>query len=703
VIFRAALLLALLCPCARAAAISPRGCSPVVTDRYGGALRVFLSPGQSYSRPVSIDEVSPWLVLAALAAEDKRFFSHPGVDMRAALRALWQNASSGRTVSGASTITQQLARSLDPAPRTLGAKLRETLTALRLERKLSKREILESYFNSAPYGGNVYGVEAASRLYFGTSAAELSPAQAALLGGIPKSPVKYDPLAHFAAAAGRQRIVLRRMFDAGYINERIYTLALAEKLYIRHDARPFLAPQLALRAARLSPGLCSVKTTIDPQIQTYFQNLLKARIDKLSRQNVTNGAMVALDNRTGDILAWVASADFSDGRHGGQIDGVAALRQPGSALKPFVYALAFSKGWRASDIIDDSPAFFPGGFSPKNYDETFHGPVSLREALACSLNVPAVKLADRLGPPAILDALHKFGFASLDGPAEKYGLGIALGDGEVALAELAAAYCALARGGSLIEPGFIPASAPRPARRAIDPVSAYIVTDILSDNYARARAFTLDSPFNLPFAFAAKTGTSKDYRDNWAIGYTPEWTIAVWTGNFSGKPMRKVSGISGAGPVLGDAAAYMYSKRPSGEFAVPPGIKPAEVCSSTGKLPGLDCRQTRREVFSYKYPPDPAPAPEQSAARAVRRQMPSVDFPKNGDVFKIDPAAPRASQQIALKAAGLPGGAAARWIVDSKPADMWWPLKPGRHTARFIWTQDGKTAKSAPVGFTVLE
>jgi len=246
---------AALC-CAQSTAFAAGAISPAVigapassaeiTDRYGGPLRFFLSEKQAYSRPVSIDDVSPWLILSALAAEDKRFFDHPGVDMRAALRALWQNATAGRTVSGASTITQPLARALEPRPRTLSAKISEMFSELKLERKLSKREILENYFNSVPYGNMAVGIEAASRMYFNAPAGELSPAQAALLSGIPKSPQKYDPVFHFDNAIKRQRIVLRRMLDAGYINDELYARALSEKIVIRHDKRPFIAPQFAL-------------------------------------------------------------------------------------------------------------------------------------------------------------------------------------------------------------------------------------------------------------------------------------------------------------------------------------------------------------------------------------------------------------------------------------------------------------------------
>jgi penicillin-binding protein 1C len=686
-------------------------CSTEIQDRYGAPLRVFRSE-KGYSKPVALDAVSPWLVLSTLAAEDKRFFEHPGIDLRAAARALWQDTKAGGKVSGASTLTQQLVRAMDPHPRNIWGKLREMLGALRLERKSSKREILQDYFNTVSYGAGTAGVEAASEAYFGTPAGDLSPAQAALLSGIPKSPPKYDPQKYPQNAITRQRLILRRMMDLGYINDDIYKRALAERTVIKDEPHPFAAPHFAQYALRHAPtGACTVRTTIDPQIQQSLQKLLRAHVAELRKHNVTNAALVAMDNRSGEILAWVGSADFSDSEHAGQVDGVTALRQPGSALKPFIYGLAFSRGWKTTDMLDDSPAYFPGGFAPKNYDETFHGPVSLREALACSFNVPAVRLTEKLGPDRVLGTLKEFGFSALRASSDKYGLGISLGDGEVTLMELAAAYSALSRGGYWREPKFLLDAHPGAPRRAMDPRSAYLVTDVLSDNGARARAFTLDSPFHLPFPFAAKTGTSKDYHDNWAIGYTPEWTIAVWAGNFDARPMKKVSGITGAGPILADAAAYMYSLRPSGDFPEPAGIKHIEVCPESGALPGPECPETKMEVFDARWLPGricSLHAPGAAKATVARRVRPAVAFPVEGDVFKINPTAPPESQALLLSARDLPSGVTAQWRVDATavPAaagGVWWRLAPGIHRVRFTYDSNGKTVQSSPVRFTVLE
>ena len=663
------------------------GATPALTDRYGLPLRV-RSP-EAGVLPVKLQDVSPWLVLATVAAEDKRFFSHPGVDLRAAARAVWQNSRSGRTVSGASTITQQLVRALEPRPRTLLGKLSEMFSALRLEAAHSKEEILEGYFNGVPYGPRLTGAEAAARDYFGLPARDLSLAQAALLAGLPKSPVNYDPRRNPKAAFARQKLILRRLLDLGLADEENYRLASAERVTVRPREEAFEAPHFTRYVLSHSAGE-KIKTTLDSRVQAEAAAALRNHLAGLSASHhVTNGAALVLDNATGDILAWVGSNSFFDERGAGQVDGVTALRQPGSALKPFLYALAFSKSARPSDLIDDSPMFVAGGHAPLNYDKTYHGKVRLREALACSYNVPAVRLAQRVGPAAFLAKLRDFGFDSLDKPADHYGEGLALGDGEVRLLELANAYAALARGGVWLAPRWDTAAPGGAARRAMGRTESYLVTDILSDNAARTPAFGPNSAFNLPFDFAAKTGTTKDYRDNWAAGYTPEWTAAVWVGNFDGSPMRRVSGISGAAPVLKEIALAMKRLYGSTPFRRPPGIRTVRVCPVSGLPPSAFCPATMEEVYAASNLPSGQCAehlpPAEKAALAPAGE-PSVKFPSDGDVFRIDPQTPRAAQALFFKASGAEGEIV--WTVDGRelPArgeTVEWPLRPGRHTAFF--------------------
>lgn len=681
-----------------------------ITDRYGAPLRAYTSGGSAAAcLPVKLQEISPWLVLATVAAEDKRFFLHPGVDFRSVARAAWQNSREGRAVSGASTITQQLARALEPRPRTIFGKLSEMFSALRLEAGHSKEEILEGYFNGVSYGPLLTGAEAAARDYFGLPAKDLSLAQAALLAGLPKSPVNYNPRKNPRAAFARQRLILRRLLDLGLADEESYRLALAEKTEIRAKEKFFEAPQFA-NYVRGRSGTGKIKTTLDLRAQKAAAEALRNRLAALgSSHHITNGAALVIDNATGGIIAWAGSNDFFDSVNSGQVDGVTALRQPGSALKPFLYALAMSKGSRPSDLIEDAPLYAAGGHAPLNYDKTYHGLVRLREALACSYNVPAVRLAVKTGLPAFLAKLKDFGFESLVRPAEFYGEGLALGNGEVTLLELVNAYAALARGGVWLPARFELESPTVPARRAMARSEAYLVTSILSDNSARAPAFGINSAFSLPFDFAAKTGTTKDYRDNWAIGYTPEWTAGVWVGNFDGSPMRRVSGISGAAPALKEIALALEKLYGATPFRRPPGIKTVKVCPESGLPPSAFCPATMDEVFAAGNLPSGQCAEHLPRAERTPVQVEaklSVKFPAEGDIFRIDPQTPRAAQALFLKAAGAEGEIT--WTLDGKEIEgrgeaVTWPLESGRHSVFFTATHDGRPVRSKPARFTVIE
>ncbi len=703
-LMRGILLALLLLP--SAAQASPKA-STEITDRYGRPLRLYTGAA-AYCEPLALDEISPWLVLATVAAEDKRFFSHPGVDFLSVARAFWQNSSSGRTVSGASTITQQLARAMEPRRRNVWGKLSEMFAALRLEASSTKEDILRDYFNSVPYGPRITGAGAAARAYFGVPARDLSPAQAALLAGLPKSPVNYDPWRHPAAAAARQRLVLRRMLDLGLMNEEGYRQALAEKLSFREKEVHFDAPQFSDYVLKRAAAGGRVATTLDLRVQEYAEAALRNHLAAIGpAHNINNGALLVLDNATGGVLAWVGSDDFFDAGNAGQVDGVTALRQPGSALKPFLYALALSRGASASDIIEDEPLYAAGGHAPLNYDKTYHGRVRLREALACSYNVPAVRTAQRTGVAAFLAKLRDFGFASLDRDAAYYGEGLALGNGEVTMLELANAYAALARGGVWLPVRVLSGETGAPARRAIGRAEAYIITDILSDNTARSPAFGENSAFDLPFPMAAKTGTTKDYKDNWAVGYTPEWTVAVWVGNFDGRPMRRVSGITGAAPVLKETALELKRLYGSTPFRRPPGIRTVRVCPASGLPPSPFCPSTMEEI----YPAGRLPAGSCAEHRAPSAPVPAaagaprVKYPGEGDVFRVDPQTPLAAQAIFFRTDAT-GDVV--WTVDGRELAergqrAAWPLAEGRHRVYFTVERGGRPLRSPGVSFVVVK
>lgn len=682
-----------------------------VTDRYHNHLRNILSGKDSYMQPVNINDVSPYFVLAVLAAEDKRFFEHNGVDVQAIARAMWQNMSGGAIISGASTITQQLVSASKPKEKTITAKIKQALGALKLESKLNKQQILESYFNTVNLGGNIYGVEAAAQLYFNSSAKALSLSQAAFLAGIIKSPVKYNPRRHFSAALKRRDFVLGRMHADGFINSELYKMAMTEQIKISDTPPVFSAPHYSEFISKKAASCDGeIQTTIDGNIQAFMEGLLPSYLATLQKHRVTNAAVVVLDNVSGDVLALAGSADYFDIQAQGFVNGAFALRQPGSALKPFVYAASFENGLLPSDKINDEDTFFDGGFRPRNYDEGYHGPVTLRRALACSYNIPAVALADKLGTGRVLQALRLSGFTTLTKPAQDYGLGIALGNGEVTLLELANAYRTLANGGlwSPVRYSLNPVILQEgKAHRAFSAQSAFMVTDILSDNDARSPAFGLNSPLNLPFEFAAKTGTSKDYRDNITAGYNRRFTVAVWTGNFNGEPMRKVSGITGAAPLIRDIFMFLQTHYPqeqaenkNSSFNKPSDIIVAEICPISGLLAGPNCPERLREVFPF------AKAPKGSCAllpakhnneEAGALQESGILFPADGDIFKADPSVPAASQQIQFKSAHK-----GKWFVNGKeypcPPECFWPLRAGKFNLKLV-----SLGKTYSINFTVLK
>lgn len=594
--------------------------SLVLLDRHGEVLREVPSTRNGVSRWVGLDQVAPALVQATILAEDRRFYLHPGVDPLALMRAAWLNLRSGRVLSGGSTLTQQLVRNLRPTrPRGLGTKLLEAWEAVRMEVRFSKAEILEAYLNRIPYGNGAYGIEAASWRYFRKSASLLSPAEAAALAVLPRAPEALDLASRPQEVVSLQRGLLKQMGEAGVLGPEDLREALEVPLQAAPLHERFAAPHfcdLVLAGLPPAPGHRQVRTSLDASLQALAEDLLETHLARLAGRNVGNGAVVVLDASTGEILAMVGSRDYFE-PEAGQVNGALALRSPGSTLKPFMYGLALERGRTAASVLPDlefHPDGARDGFLPRNYDWTHHGPVRLRTALACSYNLAAVRTLQDLGPQALLARLHELGFTCLDRPASHYGTGLTLGDGEVSLLDLALAYRALARGGlfgpartvlSTAEGG---AWKPVPTladRQVMDPGACFVLGDILSDPEARAPAFGRHGPLSLPFPCAAKTGTSKDYRDNWTLGYTPRHVVGVWVGNFDGRSMVGASGVTGAAPLFRDlmlalaareeAKAPPRSARPG--FVAPAGLQQAAICPVSGERPGPDCPGTMSEWF----------------------------------------------------------------------------------------------------------
>ena len=708
-------------------------------DRRGVLLREVLSDEGGRCRWIGLEDMSRDLLSATLASEDRHYLAHSGVDPYAILRAFVQNLKSQRVVSGASTITQQVIRNVFHFRRGLMAKVAEAWLAVRLERTLSKDEILVQYLNRISYGNQAYGIEAASRLYFDKSAADLSLAEAAFLSTLPRAPSELNPYRRFPAAEKRQRELLRRMKDMGLIGADKLERALREPLRLKTEQEKFRAPHFCdFILQRIPPAerrtVAAIRTTLDVGLQEKVETLLKSHLDSLGKKGITNGAVVVLDNRTGEILSLTGSRDFFDDRHDGQVNGALALRQPGSTLKPLMYALALERGMTAATVLEDVPTQFStleGSFAPENYDEKYHGPIRLRSALASSYNIPAVSVLQTLGPDLLYRRLRELGFAGLQKSPEFYGVGLTLGNGEVTLLELTRAYATLARGGSYLDDRSVlgvilkdgstrpPAELPEP-RRVYLPGIAYIVTHILADNDARVPTFGYNSPLKFPFAVAAKTGTSKDFRDNWTVGYTPRFTAGVWVGNFDGSPMHNVSGMTGAGPLFRDIM-LLLSTGEAEAFEEPRSLVHVRICPISGELPSPGCPSAIDEIFlpgtepKTVCPLSHAKNSKQPTSLVRGPRLPQDDltiaFPRDGDLFKLDPVLRRDYQSLRFKASVSDriDVLSIEWRINGRPAGsvdppfaLVWNLAPGSYTITARARLRSGHLDSRPVRITVI-
>ena len=536
--------------------------STVVLDRHGTPLYEARSGAGTRSSSLDEGDLPSVLVNATIAAEDHRFYRHPGIDPVALLRAVVRNLRVGAVVEGGSTITQQTAKIL--LDRRLGrrhrgflSKFREAVLAMRLEHRLSKRQILTLYLNVAPYGNQVVGAARASEVYFGVSPSLLTVGQATFLAALPQRPSAYNPYRDPKPALRRQRRIIDVLVHEKLISPDEAHTARIERLQVQPAARAFAAPHFVemVLAAHAASKPARVTTTLDATLQATVADIVRAHQQSLAQHGAHNVAVVVLDNATSEWLAWEGSGNYFDRDNGGAINGGSTLRQPGSALKPFVYALGFETGETPASVLPDIPSTYPTAepgivYTPRNYDGAFHGPLRARQALAGSQNVPAVALASRVGVPDLLRLLRSAGFSAFDKTASHYGLGVALGNAEVTLADLVSGYAVFARGGVWQEPRAIVSDAPPETRRVLSPRAAFWVTDILSDDDARAYVFGRGGSLEFPFSVAVKTGTSQAYRDNWTVGYTHEVTVGVWVGNFDRRPLIGSSGVTGAAPIF---------------------------------------------------------------------------------------------------------------------------------------------------------
>ena len=644
-----------------------------IYDRHGNILYEIIDPHFGKHTPLPLDEIPLHLRQATIATEDANFYTNPGVDLRAILRAFIINLRGGEVLSGGSTITQQLARNLLLSPeerfeRTLTRKLRESILAWHLARTYSKDEILALYLNESYYGNLAYGVEAAAQAYFGKSVDELDLAECALLAGLPQSPAIYNPLENPQAARERQAVVLELMVKNGYVDNEAARLAKEEQLHFAAVPFPIRAPHFVmyvwgLLEKRFGPeelyrGGLEVYTTLDLDMQEAAQSIARRRLAILADRprrdlpdpNVHNAALVALDPDTGEILTMLGSPDYFDPEIDGAVNCSLAPRQPGSSIKPITYAAAFAQDYTpATMILDVRTAFTTREgepYAPLNYDLTFHGPVLARQALASSYNLPAVKVLDYVGLDKMTALARNMGITTFD-DSERFGLSLTLGGGEVRLLELTAAYAAFANGGHKVEPvailrvedsqdRILYERKPRQGERVLDERIAYLMTDILSDDLARMPAFGEGSVLKLSRPAAVKTGTTTDWRDNWTIGYSPSLVVGVWAGNADNSPMRDVSGVTGAAPIWHDFMEEVLEARQIEEFVEPAGLTHVEVCALSGQLPNSYCPHRRTELFiAGTEPTETCEMHQLFTVDAATGQLASSDTPPERIVERV--------------------------------------------------------------------
>jgi penicillin-binding protein 1C len=639
-----------------------------ILDRNGNLLYEILDPNAGRRTYVPLERISPYVIAATIATEDKEFYNHPGFDPFGILRAFWQNYTNQEIVSGASTITQQLARNLlmsaeERSQRTYERKAREIVLAAEITRKFTKDEIMELYVNENYYGNLAYGIEAAAETYFNTTADKLTLGQAAFLAGLPQAPSVYDIFTNREDTLHRLEQVIVLMYQ--YNQEKgcievsnnvqpvcVDSVAATEAVQqisnypfeYRDDVmryphwvnyvRSLLESQFDAQTIYRS-GF-TVYTTLDPGLQDQAERIVAGQVAQLQDHRVSDGALVAIQPNTGEILAMVGSADFYNEAISGQVNMAISPRQPGSSIKPLTYVAAFEKGWTPSTLIWDVETSFPpsgdpndprgNSYTPVNYDERFHGPVTVRSALANSYNIPAVKALEFVGlydNPATPEEEGLIAFARRLGidtlTRDDYGLSLTLGGGDVSLLQMTSAFSTFANGGRWVPPvaitriedyqgNLVYQHTPSQGEQVVRVEHAYLISSILSDNTARAPMFGPNSVLNLPFQVAAKTGTTNEFRDNWTIGYTPDISVGVWVGNADYTPMVNTTGLTGAAPIWAEFMQLSIQQLTGGNastFVRPAGVVERVICSVSGTEPSEWCPSQRSENFSYDQSPEP--------------------------------------------------------------------------------------------------
>jgi len=676
-----------------------------IFDRNGILLYETLHPEKGKTTTVDLANVPKYLIDATIATEDKNFYSNSGVDVFGVVRAVFLNLKEGRVVSGGSTITQQLVRNLSGTTnkRTFFRKIGESFLAMRVSKVLTKEEVLTLYFNTIYYGNLNYGIEAASEGYFGKHVVDLDLAESAFLAGLPQAPNRYDPFKSRDAALQRKNYVLSLMLKEGFISQDEFNAAKNENLAFEQNLVTVRATHFVNYVIEeledyyggdfVSAGL-EVKTTLDYYLQQKIQNIAQRNISILVGRNVNNASAVVLKTGTAEIYAMLGSIDYFDKKIDGQVNVATSERQPGSAFKPITYAAAFEKGWNGATLLKDEPVrFFTAEgtpYMPKNYDYEYHGLVTVRNSLANSYNIPAVLAAEFATPEAVLKKALAFGLSTLDKSADHYGLAITLGDGEVRLLDLTSAYMVFADAGIKRTPqaiaeiknaqGELIYQMPyQSGKRVVDEDISFMITDILADKEARIPEFGLNNVLELDRPAAVKTGTTRNFRDNWTVGFTPDFVTGVWVGNSDNYEMHDISGIYGAGPIWHDIMQELHLNLEKKSFEVPASVEKKEFCLdevSENKTPE-NCSKKVWEWVSKRHLSGSV-----NAEKPLPKPALIIKKPFDLDAFKISSTRDFAAQQVKFQVekAALVGEVV--WFVNSeevgKGDEIFWQLQKGQ-------------------------
>ena len=676
----------------------------VVSDRNGIPLSISYQSNWNILDNVALYDMPDLLVQSFIFSEDKNFYNHFGVDWRARFSALYQNIKQRQTVRGASTITEQVVRILNPRPRNIWSKWVEGVEAMILETRIDKKSILEFYINQIPYAAHRRGVSQAARYYFNRNLDTLSSKEILALVVLARAPSAYDLYKNLTKIETSIKRLANQMKDKGVLSQTIYDDIMVGQIKtsppsLATDARHFTR-FISLNTPPLQKSV--LKTTLDSALQSQIQGIIDTRIKKLSPKNAINAGVLVMDHTNGEILSWVSAGALDDDTKGGDIDPITTPRQPGSTLKPFLYANALDLGWNAGTFLNDVPiseAVGSGLHRFRNYSNTHYGVLTLREALGNSLNIPAILTINHVGVEKFLNTLHALGFESLNRNAAIYDEGLALGNGEVTLLELVGAYAALANKGVYSPPRYVwNDPTPIPSSKIFTTETSSIIGNILSDPAARSLEFGQDSILNLPYRTAIKTGTSTDYRDAWAVGYNDKYVVGIWMGNLDRTPMKEVTGSTGPALALRSIFNILNKDRDIKPLYLSPTLISHDICTRPS-IDGKECPM-RTEIFANL----PQDLPPQSA------NIKEIELirPTDGLMIAYDPRIAKDHQKFRFELSRLNEGDDVEWVLNgnilskgSKPSYLW-DVTRGKYDLKVVIRRSDNTIRSEKnVGFLV--